>query len=278
MMAGKNCSVGMALKSLTKGSRTNMCSVIILIRPGHRWPVIVAANRDEMINRPARPPGRHWPDRHGIVAGLDVLGGGTWLGMNDHGVICGVLNRVNTLGPAHGLKSRGELPLLALDEDSAEAAADSISRLDPHQYRPFNLFVVDRHGGAWLRAFSLDAEGPCAQMIECAPLNAGLSMITAHDLNDTRSSRIRRYLPRFRDAPSPEPGENNWAAWLELLSDRSSEPGGGPRGAMTVVTDIGFGTVSCSLMALPNPENAATQPIWLFAEGRPSETGLYNVV
>ena len=107
-----------------------MCSVIILIRPGHRWPVIVAANRDEMIDRPALPPGRHWPTRQSISAGLDVLGGGTWLGMNDHGVICGVLNRVNTLGPANGLKRESSIHCDALVSVQKPLLTDFVGSLD----------------------------------------------------------------------------------------------------------------------------------------------------
>ena len=50
-----------------------MCTLVILRRPGHRWPVLIGANRDEMIDRPWEPPGRHWPDRPEVVAGLDRL-------------------------------------------------------------------------------------------------------------------------------------------------------------------------------------------------------------
>ena len=57
------------------------------------WPLVLAANRDELADRPARPPGRHWPDRAEVVAGLDLQAGGSWLGVNDHGVVAGVLNR-----------------------------------------------------------------------------------------------------------------------------------------------------------------------------------------
>src|ERR1700685_676462 len=57
----------------------SMCTLILLRRPGHDWPVIVGANRDEMKARPWRPPGRHWPDRPEVVAGLDELAGGSWL-------------------------------------------------------------------------------------------------------------------------------------------------------------------------------------------------------
>ena len=40
-----------------------MCTLVILRRPGHAWPLILGANRDEMKDRPWSPPGRHWPDR-----------------------------------------------------------------------------------------------------------------------------------------------------------------------------------------------------------------------
>src|SRR5947208_78569 len=67
-----------------------MCTLVILRRPEHAWPVIIGANRDEMIDRPAKPPGRHWPDRAEVVAGIDLLAGGTWLGVNDWGVAAAV--------------------------------------------------------------------------------------------------------------------------------------------------------------------------------------------
>ena len=93
-----------------------MCTVVILRRPWHRWPLILAANRDEMKHRPWRSPARHWPDHPNVVAGLDELAGGSWLGLNDDGVVAAVLNRVGSLGPTPGKRSRGELILRALDE------------------------------------------------------------------------------------------------------------------------------------------------------------------
>src|SRR6266481_1460273 len=84
-----------------------MCTLVILRRPEHRWPVLIGANRDEMIDRPSQPPGRHWPDRAEVVAGLDLLAGGSWLGLNDWGVAAAVLNRQGSLGPATGLRRRG---------------------------------------------------------------------------------------------------------------------------------------------------------------------------
>ena len=116
-----------------------MCTLVLLRRPDAAWPLVLAANRDELASRPARPPGRHWPDRPEVVAGLDAQAGGSWLGINDHGVLAGVLNRVGTLGPATGKRSRGELVLEALDHADAASAVAALADLDPDAYRPFNL-------------------------------------------------------------------------------------------------------------------------------------------
>lgn len=251
-----------------------MCTLVILSRPGHRWPLLLAANRDEMAERPWLPPGRHWPERPEVVGGLDVLAGGTWLAINDHGVVATVLNRINSLGPAPGLRSRGELPLKALDHTAAEAAAEALAGLDAAAYRPFNLLIADRRQAFWIRARGADdgGAGGGAATIEVAPLAEGLSMITAYDRNDPASPRIRRYLPRFRAAAVPDPESGEWSQWQALLAERSAEPGAGPGGAMRVVTDTGFGTVCASLLALPAaPDAGGGHAVWLFAAGPPGD-------
>ena len=128
-----------------------MCTLLILRRPDHDWPVVIGANRDEMIDRPARAPGRHWPDRPEVVAGIDLLAGGSWLGVNDWGVAAAVLNRHGSLGPEAGLRSRGELVLEALDHADAVDAAAALTDLDPASYRSFNLIVADNRDAFWLR-------------------------------------------------------------------------------------------------------------------------------
>ena len=128
-----------------------MCTLVILRRPGHDWPVLIAANRDEMIDRSWLPPGRHWPDRAQVTAGQDELAGGTWLGVNDDGLAAGILNRTGALGPAAGKRSRGELVLDALDHADAAASACALADIDGEAYRPFNLVVADSDEAFWLR-------------------------------------------------------------------------------------------------------------------------------
>ncbi len=248
-----------------------MCTLIVLHRPGHDWPMLIAANRDEMSDRPWRAPARHWPDRAHVVAGLDELGGGSWFGVNDDGVAAGVMNRVGTLGPARGKRSRGELVLEALDHADARTAADALAHLEPEAYRAFNLVVVDAERGYWLR----HREQPGVQSIDVMALAPGISMFSAYDCNDTASARVRRYLPLLQVATAPEPARGDWSAWEKILASRESDAG--PEDAMSVVTPSGFGTVSSVLLALPARHRFGVRPRLRFAAGAPHVTSYVDV-
>jgi len=230
-----------------------VCTVVVLIRPGHAWPVVLAANRDERLDRAWDPPAAWWPGRPGVVAGRDRTGGGTWMGLNRHGVVAAVLNRPGSLGPAPGKRSRGELPLIALAQPTAQAAARAIGTLDAGAWRSFNLVLADTASAVFFRG--LGHGRPQAQ-----DLPPGLHMVTAHDPDDLESPRVARYLPRFVAAPAPDPA-GGWHAWRDLLADQTGEPAE----QLNVRPRGGFGTVCSSLLALP----AQGAPIWWFAPGPP---------
>ncbi|HEX9461661.1 MAG TPA: NRDE family protein [Alphaproteobacteria bacterium] len=253
-----------------------MCTLVILRRPDTAWPVLIGANRDEMLDRPWSPPGHHWPDRPDVVAGRDNLAGGSWLGINATGVVVGVLNRQGTLGPAPGLRSRGELVLEALDHPDAAEAAKAFEALDPKAYRSFNLVIADNRDAFLVR--SLGSAGH-----KVTPIPPGLSMVTAHELNDESSARIRFHRPRFAAAPPPDPERGQWESWEKLLASREQEPDAGPHGALTIVTGendrrSGYGTSSSSLIAIAAPGHAAPPGIvWRFAPGAPDVTPFQDV-
>ena len=246
-----------------------MCTVVLLRRPGKMWPLLIAANRDEMADRPWRPPARHWPDRPGVRGGLDLLGGGSWLGLNDAGVMAAVLNRYGTLGPATGKRSRGGLVLEALDHANAVEAAEALAGLEPAAYRSFNLVIADAG-----RAFCLhhrDESG--RQPVVVAELPAGVSMITAFDVDDAADPRIRGGRPRFLAAAEPDPDRSDWRDWRTALASREPADAADPRSALCFLTPSGFGTTSSALIALPSREPGERRAVqWLFAAGPPDRT------
>jgi hypothetical protein len=250
-----------------------MCTFVILRRPDHAWPVVIGANRDEMMDRPWLPPGRHWPDREEIVAGQDVLAGGSWLGVNEHGVVAGILNRSHSLGPQAGRRSRGELVLEALDHADAHAAAAALRGIEPASYRPFNLVIADNRDGFWLR----HADPTGTMPVEVTPLPPGISMRTSGDLDDLASPRIRDYRERFIAAQPPDPDGDDFAAWEALLGDGEGDRDAGPSSAMNFMTPSGFATLSSTLIALPAIGHPARRPRLRFIARRPV-AGLWQEV
>ncbi len=242
-----------------------MCTLVILRRPGHAWPLLFAANRDEMLDRPWQPPERHWPDRPEVVAGRDELAGGTWLGVNDHGIAAAVLNRLGSLGPSTDKRSRGELVLEALDHADAAAAAEALAKLNGSAYRSFNLVIADNRDAYWVRSTG-------AERVDVAPIPTGLNMITSGELNQKESARLRNYLGPFRDAAAPDVDAGDWSAWEALLASRLYDAtADDPTEALCIVTDRGYGTVSSSLIALPSPEHTEQDAVWRFAPGCPGD-------
>lgn len=249
-----------------------MCTVILLRRPAHVWPLILAANRDEMLTRPWKAPARHWPDRPDVVGGLDELAGGTWMGLNDTGVVVCILNRHGTLGPQAGKRSRGELVLEALDHPDANDAAAALSDLSVRAYRPFNMVIADNRDAWWLAL----RDGATAMHMERIP--EGLSMFTAGERNDPADPRIGAFLTKFEHATPPDPTLNMWDGWAGLMGTTGTT--GTETSALTFRTETGFGTSSSSLLGLPSIEATHTRqvkPVWLFAGGRPDSTAYQSI-
>lgn len=218
-----------------------------------------------MQSRAWSPPGRHWPNRPDIIAGRDELAGGSWLGMNDHGVVAAALNRTGSLGPAADTRSRGELVLDALDYADAADAAQALSELDPRAYRTFNLVIADNRDAFWL----CNRRG--ASAITANEIPTGISIITSRDLNDPTAPRVASFAQRFKAAPTPTPETGDWDAWAALMGTRLGALDDAPDEAICIATEHGFATVSSSLVALPAPGPDA-KPIWLFSPGQPDRT------
>ncbi len=259
-----------------------MCSLFITFAPDAAWPVLLAGNRDERLDRAWSAPARHWPHAPDIVGGHDALAGGSWLSINEQGVVAALLNRQGSLGPATGKRSRGELPLLAMEFSEASDAAIALADLSPQAYRPFNLIIADNENVFWLRHRG-------DTVIEIERLPAGQHMLTAQDLNDTTDVRIRHFLPRWQAAKTPiigEAGAPNWMDWPALLAENHNPLAPHDRlSGLNILPSLdepdGFATSSSSLLALPGrmAAFAGAWPVWHFCSGAPStQNGVWRTV
>ncbi len=123
-----------------------MCLIVFSLRQHPDFPLVVAANRDEFFQRPTAAMDWWTSETAGrdVLAGRDLLSGGTWLAVDINGQVSAVTNvREGTQAP--GTHSRGELPLMALAQDSK--ILESLLQQHSNQYSGFNLVSLDTQHG-----------------------------------------------------------------------------------------------------------------------------------
>ncbi len=120
-----------------------MCLIALAWGASERFPLVIAANRDEFLARPTAPLAP-WisPGGATIVGGRDLQDGGTWMGFSPSGRFA-MLTNVRHPGalPPEKPTSRGSLPLAWLE--SRLPASEWVSTLNAASYQGFNLIVGD---------------------------------------------------------------------------------------------------------------------------------------
>jgi uncharacterized protein with NRDE domain len=124
-----------------------MCLIALAIGASPHWPLVLASNRDEYLDRPTLPL-QHWQGPRGaaLLSGRDLEAGGTWLGVSQSGRVA-MLTNVREPGMRAGARSRGGLPLAWLEGD--QDAARFLAGLDAQAYSGFNLVFGHLHSAGW---------------------------------------------------------------------------------------------------------------------------------
>jgi uncharacterized protein with NRDE domain len=229
-----------------------MCLLVLFFRMVEDAPVVVGANREEAYARGGEPPQLlEGPCR--AVGGLDPVAQGTWLGVNEHGVLVAVTNRSKSQPPDRP-RSRGLLARDLLACVTAAAAADRAAReLDHNRYAGCNVLCTDRD-----RAVVLEA----GDWLRVRPLPPGLHVLTAHDVNDASDRRTGHAL-WWLAGRAYDSADHCVAALKELCAQAGD---GDP--PMCVHGDQG-GTVSSSIVVL---RPALARATYLHAQGPPDRT------
>jgi uncharacterized protein with NRDE domain len=161
-----------------------MCLIALFFRVVEDAPLVVGANREEFYARGGEPP-RLLDGPVRAVAGLDPTAGGTWLGLNEHGVLVAVTNRRKSQPPDRP-RSRGLLARDLLGCPSAAAAVEQARlALDSGAYAGCNVVCADRESAAVLHA---------ADWLRVRPLPPGIHVLANGDVNDATDPRVRSAL------------------------------------------------------------------------------------
>jgi len=228
-----------------------VCTLVLAWRVFDGTPIAVAANRDEALDRPSRPPrvlddGAEGGDRPQVVAPRDEAAGGTWLGYNDAGLFVAVANRRTDV---EGERSRGLLVREALGHASAAEASSFVrNELGGRAYAGFNLVVADAS-----EATLFEWDG----VLRTTHFDPGVHVVVeaGHDATAPKASRVH-------DAVAPVP-ETTADEWFDRAADVMADHDLG-----VCVHGPEFGTRSSSLLGLDADGGAR----YWFADGRPCET------
>jgi uncharacterized protein with NRDE domain len=211
-----------------------VCTLALALGVDRRWPVVVAANRDERLGRAAEgwaprrtPGGVRW------VGPRDALAGGTWIGLSGRGVLAALTNFHAPFAwyPDPARRSRGELVPRALEAPTAAAAREALAPLDPAAFNPFHLVVADAAS-----AFLWWCDGEAAGV---EPLGPGLHVVTE---DSPHGLGLRGELVRTRWPVDPAPSRLR-----ELLSLHAP-----PHPAPTCLhVEPHYGTRSAAIVRLP---------------------------
>jgi uncharacterized protein with NRDE domain len=183
-----------------------MCLIFLAWRRHPDYRLVVAANRDEFYARPTAPAD-YWEDAPELLAGRDLEGGGTWLGVSRGGRFAALTNYRRGASRMENAPTRGRLVSDFLLSESAPG--DYLRSLANRAgaYNGFNLLVGDRKSLYW---FSSHGGEPLK-------LESGIYAVS-NDLLDTPWPKVVRGKKSFQRLL--EAGDIDRPAMFDLLMDR----------------------------------------------------------
>lgn len=230
-----------------------MCLLALQFRTCGAAPVMIAANREEYFDRPAQPPTIQ-PGQPRVLCGTDLRAGGTWLGVNEFGLVVGVTNRYRTNLPETP-RSRGALCRDLLLCGSAQESIDlAVAELSTGHYAGANFLCADAR-----RAFIVQYE----ETLNVTELAPGLHLMTNWAVDDRTDERqlFARFLFAKRYPNSPD-------TFLETAAEICRQGPVGPQGPTIILRAEDRGTVSSTLMAITKRVEDSK---FLYADGAPDQ-------
>jgi uncharacterized protein with NRDE domain len=251
-----------------------VCLLVVVSRVDPGAPLVVAANRDERLDRPATAVTVLRAGDPRVLGGRDEEAGGTWLAVNEHGVVAGLTNRPSREGRDASKRSRGELPLALAGHADARGAVETFAqRFRPRDYNPAWFLVGDRDSLFYIDM--TNGERPAVR-----ELGTGVHILENNPLDEPspKASNVRRMLDRLG---SPT-GDELVRGLRSVLVDHSvpQDTSGVPEGvdpavlAACVHTEV-YGTRSAALVRVAADPD--TRPSMLVTDGHPCTSPLADV-
>jgi uncharacterized protein with NRDE domain len=244
-----------------------VCTLTFAWRAFEEVPLVVAANRDEALDRPSVAPARipgdsGTPD---VIAPRDEEAGGTWIGANEHGVFVGITNRWTDVDLA-AERSRGLLVRDALAESTAtDAVAVVADAVAASEYDGFNLVVADAETCTYLE---WDGDLATRRLDPGVHVVVNVGRVDDFEIPDSRREFGRTQAENARAVHDALRGrdEETAADWRARAADVLGDHDYG-----VCIHGDGFGTRSSSLL------QSGDEFAYWYADGPPCETAYERV-
>lgn len=214
-----------------------MCILIYNFLKREDSQLILSFNRDELYSRSWEKPDYHWGN--GLFGCKDISGSGSWLVINNYGLIACIINlEVKAIKK----KSRGSIPLMINDCKSVKSALTKIKKqILPNDYLGFNLYLFDQNQ---LVQVSNVRNSTITSSICVEKIDSSFGIITKYGIN---SNKIKR-------------GNNVFPSWIndykisihKILSTIKQKLTDNKNGM--ILKDIEWGTTSSILLNYKNPK------------------------
>lgn len=191
-----------------------MCLILFAYRVHPEYPLVLAANRDEYLARPTAPVG-FWSGNPDILAGRDLVGGGTWLGVSRNGRWAAVTNVREPAFHADNAPSRGVVVSQFLESDLDPAVFAAALGERASVLNGFNLLLGSPETLAFVSNRGPEPGRPVHRIEAVGPGIHGLSNATM-DTPWTKVERGRNILEAHLLESEPQP-----EALFDLLADET---------------------------------------------------------
>jgi uncharacterized protein with NRDE domain len=187
-----------------------MCLIFLSFNQHPKYPLIIAANRDEFFDRPAKPMD-FWPENPNILAGKDLSGGGTWLGITKSGYFAMLTNYRDMANIKADAPTRGKLVLDYLVGEFSPPTYLQALNASASQYNGYNI-ILGTLEDPWYYS---------NQTNKLYRLGTGLYGLS-NALLDTKWPKVERGKEKFHELVQQD--ELDFEAMINIMHDRKLAP------------------------------------------------------
>ena len=225
-----------------------MCTVLLRLDPGSPWPVVLAAVRDEFVERLWDPPAQHWSGPwSALVGGRDRQAGGTWLAVDPttgRAAVAALLNggRRDPLPDGATRPTRGDLALRVLTGGGVPEGAEL------EAYDRFHLLLAT---ASTQELWTWDGEA-----MAHVHLSPGTHIVVNAGLDVDSDPLVPHFAPLLAEVAAAEVSRD-WGGWPALLTG-DGLPGDDDRALLVarLIEGRAYASTSAALVALSDDGQA----------------------